>query len=117
MDRRRHRASPPQREAAPEREIDPFVAKRPEPYHGAALMPSPEDFAAWCDHPVTRFVATAFRDAALVQKQAWTDASWKAGKADALQLAELRTRADAYNAMFQTTLPQFAEFIKRAKDL
>jgi hypothetical protein len=43
------------------------------------------------------------------QKAAWMQASWEAGQSDALMLTELRTRADAYAALFETEYPAWCE--------
>ena len=61
--------------------------------------PDRETFATWLDHPVTLFAFAALRNAAAEQKAAWDDASWHAGEADQRLLTELRTRADAYDAL------------------
>lgn len=79
-----------------------------------ALVPHPDDFDAWCEHPVTRFIATAFEAAALKQRETWTEASWGTGEADPAQLNTLRTRADAYMAFLETGLNDYAKLIEKA---
>lgn len=77
-----------------------------------AQVPHPEDFAAWCEHPVTRFVAAAWMHAAQAQCEAWMAASWSQGVADPAKLIELRTRADAYSAFTETGLDQYAALLE-----
>lgn len=68
-----------------------------------------DDFLAWRDHPVTRWVMSAAQGAADAQKAEWDRLSWVAGNADPLTLIELRTRADAYSALFENTYAQWSE--------
>lgn len=77
-----------------------------------AQVPHPEDWDAWTQHPITRFVATAFYAAAEHQREAWFDLSWTGGNADADELTRLRTRADAYMAFLETTLGEYAKLIE-----
>lgn len=72
--------------------------------------PDRETFATWLDHPVTLFAFAALRNAAAEQKAAWDDASWHAGEADQLLLTELRTRADAYDALQAADYEAFCEW-------
>lgn len=76
-----------------------------------AKAPHPEDFAAWCEHPVTRFVAAAYATSAKKQAEAWMAASWTCGEANPLLLMELRSRADAYNTLLETPLEQYAHVL------
>lgn len=77
-----------------------------------AMRPHPDDWAAWCAHPVTRFVATAMLRSALAQRDAWFDISWTGGNADPAALAVLHTRADAYMALLETPLESYAKLIE-----
>lgn len=77
-------------------------------------IPHPEDFAAWCEHPVTRFVAAAWAHAAQAQCEAWMRESWQTGLADLNKLIELKTRADAYNAFMEAGLEQYVAIIEQA---
>lgn len=63
---------------------------------------SEEEFLAWHDDPVTRWVMEGATKAAAKNKLAWTDGSWATGRADQDALNELRTRADAYLALVET---------------
>lgn len=76
------------------------------------LVPSDEEFAAWCEHPVTRFVAACHAKAAEQQREAWSSASWGNGHADPNALIELRTRADAYMAFLETPLEAYVKIIE-----
>lgn len=110
---RRRRANPPPRDR--DHPDWPYQAVTPKPLDGAVILPDPEDFAQWCEHPMTRFVATAFAAAAEAQRRAWLARSWEHGEADQNKLTELRTRADAYLALLQTPLSAYAGFIKESK--
>lgn len=61
--------------------------------------PSREEFATWRDDPITLFVFAALRAAAAEQKAAWDEVAWHGGEANTQLLTELRTRADAYEAL------------------
>lgn len=88
-----------------------YQAGKPKP-DPKPLVPHPEDFAAWCEHPVTKFVAAAFVAGAAKQRDAWMSTSWSGGKADAEKLIEFRTRADAYSAFMETGLDRYALLIE-----
>lgn len=60
---------------------------------------SRDDFARWREDPVTRAVMSAFRLTVGDCERAWKSASWDNGQANPLLLKELRTRADAYEAI------------------
>ncbi|MES2904538.1 MAG: hypothetical protein V4696_10170 [Pseudomonadota bacterium] len=66
-------------------------------------MVSAEDFEQWRDNPVTRWVMAACMTAADANRDAWISASWDLGKADQAELDVLRTRADAYRALCDTS--------------
>lgn len=72
--------------------------------------PSRDEFAAWRDDPTTLFVFAALRAAAAEQKQAWDEVSWHGGEANAPLLTELRTRADAYEALEAGGYDAFCEW-------
>ncbi len=61
-----------------------------------------EDFEAWSENPVTRWVFAACMKAADANKQKWVDSSWEFNHANQALLSELRTRADAYAALVET---------------
>lgn len=76
-------------------------------------IPHPEDWAAWCEHPVTRFVASAHKRAAELQRDDWLARTWNPqGLADQEKLIECRARADAYMALLETPLERYAELIE-----
>ncbi len=77
-----------------------------------ALIPHPDDWESWCQHPVTRFVATAYANAAQAQQDVWMALSWGSGQCDPVKLIEYRARADAYNAFLETTLEQHAKQVQ-----
>ncbi len=62
-------------------------------------MIAADEYAAWLEHPVTRWVMLAMDAQAEAQREAWIERSWVAGKAEPEALAELRVRADTLKAM------------------
>ena len=73
--------------------------------NSARLQAAPvtaEDFREWREHPVTEWVLAALSAQATRQQAAWVQASWVQGASDPMLLTELRTRADAYEAIAQT---------------
>lgn len=73
------------------------------------MTPTREDFARWRDDPVTRFVLAAHARMADGNKAEWERVSWGNGVANQRHLDELRTRADAYRAISETTYEGFCE--------
>lgn len=63
---------------------------------------SEEEFIAWRDDPVTRWVFAGCANYAEGNKRAWTEHSFSTGIADQDFLIECRTRADAYRALADT---------------
>ena len=72
---------------------------------------SAEDFEQWRDNPVTQWVMQACDVAAEANRDAWIGASWDMGRADEAELNMLRTRADAYRALRETTYERWAEIL------
>lgn len=72
--------------------------------------PTEEDFDAWRESGVTRWVMRAVERVAAQQQKAWLDASWEGGIVDPHLLVELRTRADAYRALNETGYTQWLGF-------
>jgi hypothetical protein len=71
---------------------------------------TPDEFQDWRDHPITQWVFAAIERHVAKQKQGWLDATWETGATpDPLMLCELRTRADAYRAMIDTTFEGWSE--------
>jgi len=64
--------------------------------------PSEEEFAAWRDDPVTKWVMSACRKAADDCRDHWNETSWGNGMANQALLTEQRVRADAYLALVDT---------------
>lgn len=109
MEPTRNRQAPSQTRPAPQPERSRFDLAQPVP--DDRLPPTPEEFAAWCEHPTTRWVAAAWLKAAEAQKEQWIAASWGAGDADPNLLLEWRTRADAYLAFIQTGRENYERII------
>lgn len=70
---------------------------------------TPDEFQDWRDHPITQWVFKAIEHGAEAQRQGWLDASWEDNRADPLLLCELRTRADAYRAIIDTSFERWSE--------
>lgn len=85
----------------PKDALEDFRLAKPVPSR-RKYVPTPEEWAAWCDHPVTQWVAAAYEAQAARCREAWTAASWANGLADPLLLKELRTRADNFEAFTQS---------------
>lgn len=62
-----------------------------------------EEFARWRDDRVTQWVFRSFATIAEENKAEWLKASWEQGVSNPVLLMELRTRADAYNAVSETS--------------
>lgn len=75
------------------------------------MTPSREDFDRWLDNSVSRWVMRALTAAAEANKAAWIEASWGGGGCSKELLAELRTRADAYRALPETTYEGFCDML------
>lgn len=71
--------------------------------------PTREEFEAWRDHPISQMVFAGLSRAADEQRDEWTEASWGQGVPNAELLIELRTRADAYRALEQSTYEGWCE--------
>lgn len=71
--------------------------------------PTSEEFLQWRDHPVTKWAFRAVQAAAEAQKAGWLTQSWEANNPDPLVLCELRTRADAYLALYETPYEMWCE--------
>lgn len=76
-------------------------------------VPHDEDFAAWCEHPVTKFVAVCFEKASDKNREQWEELSWIQGNSNPETLLELRTRADAYRAFLETTKESYEHIISK----
>lgn len=77
--------------------------------------PTEEEFEAWHDLPITRFVMDVYAAMAEMQKQAWLDMSWDGGHANSEALIEFRTRADAYRSMSECELGDLVDVAEKDK--
>ncbi len=68
-----------------------------------------EDFQAWQEHPVTKWVLKACLKASELNQEHWNAVSW-AGNVDPELRLECHTRADAYRAIVETPFERWAEF-------
>lgn len=60
---------------------------------------------------MTKWVQQACRLASDAQKAEWDGQSWGGGNCDPLLLKELSTRADAYNALAETSYEGWCEVL------
>ncbi len=68
------------------------------------MTPSKEEFQAWRADPTTRWVMAAMASFAGKQRDEWMARTFDAGgHPDVALLVELRTRADAYRAISDST--------------
>lgn len=107
--RRRATAKTPE---TPQAQALALLQARPKP-DLSGHEPTADEFAAWCEHPVTRFVAKAYEAAAEKQREEWIKVSWGGGKMDPLLHTELRTRADAYMAFLETGIDDYRGLVQR----
>ena len=70
-------------------------------------IPDAEEFAAWRDQPVTRWVMECLRLKAIEQLEGWTMASWRNGNCDPLLRMELATRADTFSSLNESGYEDF----------
>ena len=78
------------------------------PIPRAKPVPTPEEWAAWCAHPVSEWVAAVFEAKANECRDAWLRQSWAAGDANPALLVELRTRADNFRAFLDSNWKDYA---------
>lgn len=100
-------------EPAPHVAID--LSPPPKPRLAAVTFaPARDEFAAWRDDPVTRFVFAALRAAQAEQKRAWDAYAWDGQGADGKELETsllvLKTRADAYAALEEADYDALCEW-------
>lgn len=75
-------------------------------------VPDDEDFAAWCDHPVTIFVATALKNLSEQMKLDWLAASWEGNNVDPVVLAQLRAYSIAFESFSLDAKDTYVPYIK-----
>ena len=107
------------RQQAPTREpsaVDPFSDFQTIQPDRSGYIPDPQDFAAWMQHPTTRFVARAFEVLAAEQRAEWVRKTWDAGgDPDPLLHKELTTRADAFRALYEGRYEDFVMWVTKGK--
>jgi hypothetical protein len=80
------------------------------------IVPTQDEFDAWQLHPVSQYVAEAYRIGAERQRQAWLqyfEANLVPADLAARRL-ELRTREDAYRSILENTLDDYIAIIDPA---
>lgn len=80
--------------------------------HVVNHSPTADEFASWCEHPVTRWVASAYEAGIQANIAAWRG-MLDGGKTETLAMdrIELRTRADAYRAFLETNHADYLRLI------
>lgn len=53
-----------------------------------------DDFTAWLDHPVTKWVLSAFGEQAGALRNDWIDAAWNMNRLDLVEKTQAHTRWD-----------------------
>jgi len=87
------------------------------PKPNAKTTPSQDEFDSWCLHPVTQYVAEAYRIGATKQRDEWQrQFDQRLIPAD-IQLTrlELKTREDAYLAFLETQLDDYVAVVEGNK--
>ncbi len=87
---------PPNRQARPSPD-ERFKDAVPEPT-AFTFVPTYDEFAAWCRHPVTGYVATAMNEIADRYQKEWAQLSWDQGTCDPLILTRYKAFAEAYRS-------------------
>ena len=79
------------------------------------VAPTEDEFAAWQQHPVSMFIAEAYRIAAEKQREAWDrqfDKPLYPTNADfSYYRLELKTREDAYRSILENTLADYLAIV------
>ena len=83
----------------------------------SGYIPAPEDFAAWMQHPVTRFVARAYQVLVEEQRAEWMRRTWDGETValDPLLHKELTTRADTLRGFYESTYEDFVTRVQQGK--
>lgn len=118
MDKERRRALLRDRpQSSDEKPKETVATPRPDSRYLTGKLPEPsnEEWEAWCEHPVTRFVATAYEQIALRSRDNWLAAAWNGGVADQKTLDVARSYADAYAAFTANTRSNFSEYATPTK--
>jgi hypothetical protein len=104
-------SAPPDPETAQAR---PSATPKPDPrfLNGRLAPPTADDFEAWCENPVTQYVATVHALICEVAKDTLLQEMWVNGQANQVALDAARTRVDAYKAFLETPRETYAEHIK-----
>lgn len=67
------------------------------------IAPTPDEWEAWRDHPVTRFVSAGLVKHAALAKSAWQENAWH-GVMDPLARERAKTRAEVMTHLAELTL-------------
>jgi hypothetical protein len=84
----------------------PPKSKTPQPAP-KGVIPTQEEFEVWCEHPITRFVATSHANMALEAKNAWIAMTWGRESVDADTICDallvLQAKAETFRAFLDAT--------------
>lgn len=97
-----------QRSMSPEERIKEAVPEHPK----FEFTPTYEEYAAWCRHPVTGFVALAMLNLSESFKREWLVCSWGDGAPDPLMLARFKAYSDAYLSFTQSKRDDYVRAIE-----
>jgi hypothetical protein len=89
--------------------LPPPPSPRPKPYgdHQRYAAPTREEFEAWCESAVTRWVATAWAATADQERDLAMTALWATGEMDPIKLAASRASAKAYLTLLHCTYEDY----------
>jgi hypothetical protein len=72
-------------------------------------MITADDFAAWSENPVTKWVAAAYRKQADALKADWVALSWDQGCTDRERLIAMKAQAEAFEVIADPSFASVAE--------
>ena len=81
----------------------------------SASIPETDDFKAWCEHPVTKFVALANHLAIEDLKRQWEMYSWDGYKSDSDVLLKLKCRADGLSVLLNAEKEDYERYVTEAR--
>lgn len=77
---------------------------------GQKLTVSNDDFEAWRDHPVTRWLLTAFGSQAEAIKEGWEQAAWHNDQLDPIDKTRAHARWDILDALSTLSYEDACEY-------
>jgi len=75
-----------------------------------------DDWDAWTSHPITKRLFNSFEFHAAKAKEAWVDVSWNGGRADPVNLACLKGRAEVLEQLATLSKDKLESYDDPAED-